>query len=365
MEMLRIFLTICLFISSVSSRDQERKVYIVYMGSLPKGEYSPTLHHMEIIKQVVHPSFSDRALIRSYKRSINGFAAHLSEQEKEKLTRVDGIVSIFPNQKLHLQTTNSWNFMGLPRGVDRHVAMESDTIIGVIDGGIWPESESFNDKGYAPIPAKWKGACDGVIDFVCNRKIIGARTFTFVSWDLSARDTSGHGTHCASVIYGNEVAGANYYGFAKGIARGVPLARIAAYKVCTSECNGVDIMSAFDHAIDNGVDIISISLGFQNSVELTQDPIAIGAFHVMERAILIVNAAGNDGPSLYSINSYAPWVLTVGASDTNRRFVDKLLLGTGEVLVGHAINPFPSSDEPLPLIYGKGGTSNCSITEAR
>ncbi|MFS7960061.1 putative peptidase S8 propeptide/proteinase inhibitor I9 superfamily [Helianthus anomalus] len=42
------------------------------MGSLSKGEYSSSLHHSQIIKEVIHPSFASHALIRSYKRSFNG-----------------------------------------------------------------------------------------------------------------------------------------------------------------------------------------------------------------------------------------------------------------------------------------------------
>ncbi|KAF5783134.1 putative cucumisin [Helianthus annuus] len=88
------------------------------MGSLPDGEYSPSMHHSQIIKKFIHPSFASHALIRSYKRSFNGFAAYLTEEEKQKLTRIDGVVSVFPCEKSQLQTIRSWDFMGISRSIE-------------------------------------------------------------------------------------------------------------------------------------------------------------------------------------------------------------------------------------------------------
>ena len=78
-----------------------------------------------------------------------------------------GVVSVFPNKKLQLQTTTSWDFMGLKEGIKtkRNPTVESDTIIGVIDSGITPESQSFSDKGFGPPPQKWKGVCSGGKNF--------------------------------------------------------------------------------------------------------------------------------------------------------------------------------------------------------
>ncbi|PNX85861.1 subtilisin-like serine protease, partial [Trifolium pratense] len=56
-----------------------------------------------------------------------------------------GVISVFPSQEYHLKTTRSWDFLGLPQSIKRTKTIESDLVIGVIDGGIWPESESFND----------------------------------------------------------------------------------------------------------------------------------------------------------------------------------------------------------------------------
>ena len=84
---------------------------------------------------------------------------------------MEGVVSVFPNKKLQLQTTASWDFMGLKEGKNtkRNLAVESDTIVGVIDTGVWPESESFSGKGFGPPPKKWKGVCSGGKNFTCNK----------------------------------------------------------------------------------------------------------------------------------------------------------------------------------------------------
>ncbi|CAH1434877.1 unnamed protein product [Lactuca virosa] len=254
--------------------------------------------------------------------------------------------------------------MGFPTTIERSPVGESNTIIGVIDSGIWPESESFSDEGLGPIPEKWKGECRGGTDFTCNRKIIGARSYIMGD---SVRDTKGHGTHVSSIVAGNQVYEASYYGIAEGIARGgVPSARLAVYKVCDEvSCEVRDIMKAFDDAISDGVDIISISIGQDVPTRITSDPIAIGAFHAIQKGILTVQAAGNAGPRLFSVTGVAPWIFSVAASNTDRRIINKLLLGDGSILEGASINAFPSSQEEVPLVYGRQVTSTCSENEAR
>lgn len=79
------------------------------------------------------------------------------------------VVSIFPSTTFYPQTTRSWDFMGFATNVHRNSAVESDTVVCLMDSGIWPESDSFSDKGLSPPPAKWKGACNGGNNFTCNK----------------------------------------------------------------------------------------------------------------------------------------------------------------------------------------------------
>ncbi|KAK7276690.1 hypothetical protein RIF29_17834 [Crotalaria pallida] len=352
------------FLLCEANNEEDRKAYIIYMGSLPKEEdYSPTSHHLSMLQQVVGGAdFATNYLITSYKRSFNGFAAKLTDQEAQNLARMENVVSVFESKTMELHTTRSWDFLGFQETTTKETTspIEGDIIIGVIDSGIWPESDSFNDKGFGPPPKKWKGTCAGGNNFTCNNKIIGAR---YYGVDDSARDDIGHGSHTASTAAGNKVKGISFYGIAKGIARGgVPSARIAVYKACNVGCSVADVLAAFDDAIADGVDLITASLGPNRALDFVLDPIAIGSFHAMEKGVLAIQSAGNSGPFKGLASSAAPWLLSVAASTTDRKIIDKIFLGNGVTLTGKSVNAFTSNGTKIPLVVGARASTypNCS-----
>ncbi|TYH56228.1 hypothetical protein ES332_D08G002700v1 [Gossypium tomentosum] len=345
--------------------EDDRKVYIAYLGAAPDREDIASSQHSAMLQSLSALSCVENYLIKSYKRSFNGFAAKLTNEEAKKLASFKEVVSVFPSKVYHLQTTRSWDFLGLNQTVKRNATAESNVIVGVLDTGIWPESDSFSDEGFGPPPKKWKGACKGGQNFTCNNKLIGARSYH----SDSARDTEGHGTHTASTAAGNNVVNASFYGLAEGIARGgVPSARIAAYKVCSGIlCLSEDILAGFDDAIADGVDLISVSLGLEIPVDLYEDPVAIGAFHAAEKGVLVLQSAGNSGTTGFqSVSSVAPWILSVVASTTDRLFVDKVVLGNGwKTLTGFSVNSFSLNRTKVPLVYGLQITSSCDEAHAR
>ncbi|CAH2035933.1 unnamed protein product [Thlaspi arvense] len=303
-------------VSAVTDDPRDKQVYVVYMGSLPsRPGYTPLSNHINVLQEVTGESSIEGRLVRSYKRSFNGFAARLTESERERVVEMEGVVSVFLSKNLKLQTTASWDFMGLKEGIKtkRNPTVESDTIIGVIDSGIWPESESFFGEGFGPPPKKWKGVCSGGRNFTCNNKLIGARDYT----KEGTRDSGSHGTHTASTAAGNAVPSTSFFGIGNGTVRGgVPVSRIAAYKVCTEDgCTSEAVLSAFDDAIADGVDLISVSLGGDKPSIYEEDTIAIGAFHAMAKGILTVQSAGNSGPVAATVLSVAPWGKSINAFD--------------------------------------------------
>lgn len=140
----------------------------------------------------------------------------------------------------------------------------------------------------------------------------------------------------ASTAAGTPVSSASYYGVASGTARGgSPGSRIAVYRVCSpTGCHSSSILAAFDDAIADGVDVISVSLGSPAAfmIDFKDDPIAIGSFHAVENGITVVCSAGNDGPSSATVVNAAPWILTVAATTIDRSFESNVVLGGNQVI---------------------------------
>ncbi|KAK6158093.1 hypothetical protein DH2020_005407 [Rehmannia glutinosa] len=305
--------------------DEIRKLHVVYMGDRPHGDSSLASTHHSILQSMLGSDSSAKdSLVYSYERSFNGFAAKLTEEEAATIAEMEGVVSVIPNRKLKLHTTRSWDFMGFSKG-KLGASQEGEVIIGLLDTGVWPEHPSFNDTGYGPPPAKWKGICQ-TTNFTCNNKLIGARYYNsendFDHKDIpSPRDTEGHGTHTASTIAGAELPGTSFLGLAEGVAR-------------------------------DGVDVISVSLGSSFPSDYFDDPIAIGSFHAMKHGILTSCSAGNSGPEPVTVSNFAPWTMTVAASTIDRKFVANLALGNGQILTGISINTFDLNGTSYPLIWG-------------
>lgn len=313
-------------------------------------------------------SASVTKLIYTYTNAIQGFSATLTLSELESLKSSPGFISYIRDRPLKLHTTRSSQFLGLTplSGAWPASNYGENVTIGVIDTGVWPESESFNDEGMTPIPSKWKGKCESGTQFnssLCNKKLIGARIyykgFIAENPDLdismkSARDTIGHGTHTSSIAAGNYVKGASYFGYATGKAVGMaPRARIAMYKVgWYNQASASDVLAAVDQSIQDGVDILSFSLGYSLDAYLYHDIIAIATFAAMKKGIFVAAAAGNDGPFYGTLVNGAPWAVIVAAGTIDRQLRGMLTLGNGMKITFPSLYPGNfSKDTQLPLIF--------------
>ncbi|KAK3036251.1 hypothetical protein RJ639_030793 [Escallonia herrerae] len=324
--------------------------------------------HHDILGSVMgSKKLASESMVYSYKHGFSGFAAKITESQARRLAELPGVARVMPNTLHKLQTTRSWDYLGLPSNAPNNLIDKSNmgdgVIIGVLDTGIWPESKVLNDEGLGPIPSHWRGACEfgnesnGTSH--CNKKLIGARWYIdgFVAEAgqainvseyqeyLSPRDAQGHGTQVSSIAAGSYVSNINYKGLSHGTVRGgAPRARLAMYKACWNVfvlgCASADILKAFDDAIHDGVDVLSVSLAspFPLVPEVdAHNPIAIGSFHAVARGITVVCGAGNDGPSAQRVMNTAPWIIAVAASTIDRGFPTSITLGNNKTILVGAI----------------------------
>ena len=133
----------------------------------------------------------------------------------------------------------------------------------------------------------------------------------------AAYDDLGHGTHVAGLIAS---AGAAPSYMFQGVA---PNANIVALKVLDK--NGAastsTVIAAIEFIVKNqkalGVQVINLSLGHPITAPAKFDPLVQAVEAAARQNLIVVVAAGNDGPGYASINSpaNAPSAITVGAAN--------------------------------------------------
>ena len=119
-------------------------------------------------------------VLHEYSVVLNGFTALLTDAEVRTLLARSDVVTISPDVARDLATTYTPTFLGLdqPGGLWSQLGGQTsageDIIIGIVDGGIWPEHPSYADRvdgtgkptfagsgtiAYDAPPARWQGTC--------------------------------------------------------------------------------------------------------------------------------------------------------------------------------------------------------------
>lgn len=236
---------------------------------------------------------------------INGFAIEVSEEtlgilpELQKLSGSD--VRVFLDGKISIPDPiiNS----------DSDISAKMD--VGTATLGI----DKLWDQGITG-----KGTTICVIDTGIAQhpdlkdRIVGFKDF--VNGKTEAYDDQGHGTHCAGIAAGSGTVNEKFKGAA-------PEASIVGVKVLDRNGSGSfsDVIKGIQWAVDNkdelGIDVISMSLGGSVYQPAAKDPVTMAVEAAVEKGVITVVAAGNEGPRPGTIGTpgNAPNVITVGAMD--------------------------------------------------
>ncbi|MFK3739852.1 S8 family serine peptidase [Massilia sp. TN1-12] len=331
---------------------------------------------------------------------FNGFSALLTDAEVRALKKQAGVVNITADSIMKLDTSYTPTFLGLDKSgslweqVGGQDKAGEGIIIGIVDGGIWPEHDSFADRvdengnpsrggsklAYTAPPATWKGTCEigeGIKASDCNNKLIGIRSFRNSSAALhwsefrSGRDSvggasgeGGHGDHTASTAGGNAHVTAYSGGVGLGKISGMaPRARIAAYKVCWTEassgqngCATSNSVAAIEQAVVDGVNVINFSIGPNAGGGSFSEATEVAFLGAASAGVFVAASAGNSGPSTAPASHISPWLTTVGNSTHNRLYAGDAVLGNGVTVTGASGNAnTPTSQLILARDAGKAG----------
>jgi subtilisin family serine protease len=303
------------------------------------------------IKRAVHGAKLGTAFTIAY----GGIAARVPANKISKLLNIPGVVAVQKDTLNHplddntsfLGATNVWPTLG---GQDN---AGSNTVVGVIDTGVWPESPYFIARPSEPAPPHPLSFyhCDfgdGTDTahlgptFACNNKLIGAYNFTQTYMSIqnsdgqefcnntthvcSARDSEGHGTHTSSTAAGDRVDHAVLYGVDRGPVSGIaPGAHVIMFRVClVNGCFGSDSVNAVQQAIHDGVNVLNFSIS--GGASPYTDPVELAFLDAFNAGISVNASAGNSGPGAATSDHGGPWTTTVGASTGPRQFASTLHL---------------------------------------
>jgi subtilisin len=183
-------------------------------------------------------------------------------------------------------------------------------VVAVLDTGVDYNHEDLKNN----IWTNTKEIPGNGIDDDGNGYIDDVSGWNFADKNNNTLDKNGHGTHVSGTIAGEN----NNYGVT-GIAYD---AKIMPVKVLNDSGSGSysSISKGIHYAVDNGANVINLSLGGASSNSTLESAIN----YASSKGVIVVMAAGNDGDSLpgYPARYAYKSGIAVGAVDSNNNLAD-------------------------------------------
>jgi subtilisin family serine protease len=295
-----------------------------------------------------------------YDISLNGVAVDLNGTPLATITAApmvqraayDGLYHPTLSQSYHIiNAVAAWNAAG-----GRSVA-GAGIKIGDIDTGIDETHPFFDPTGFS-YPAGFP-KCDAIdsnshqVDQDCkyvSAKVIVAKVFYGLG-GLDAQAIQDHGSHTAGIAAGvtGKTAVSNGVSISdmSGIAPGAWLGNYNVFPGDVLNARSRDILRAVDTAVEDGMDVLNLSLGGTAQGAEENDMLAVGLDNAVSAGVVVAVAAGNSGPGPFTVESpgISTKAITVAAS-TNQHFVGEPVTypAGGGTTAGAAVGDF----DPLP-----------------
>jgi subtilisin family serine protease len=301
---------------------------------------------------------ADATVISSIDTVANALVVRIPEAKAAALARLPGVRRVIEVREFHLLLDHAaplhrapevWNLVGLEKA-------GAGIKIGIIDTGIDSGHAGFQDPSLTIPPGFPKTNDPSDVAFTDNKGIVARSyvgTFRRPDPDPSARDRVGHGTATAMAAAGIQNTGP--LAVISGLA---PKAFLGSYKVFGSP--GVNdsapedaILKAIEDAVTDGMDVLNLSLGTDLASLPTDDPEVLALERAASLGVIVVAAAGNNGPDPATIGSPAtgPSIIAVGASSNDRTFSASTSTSDGRTYQATpGSGPSPSSPVAGPLL---------------
>jgi minor extracellular serine protease Vpr len=304
--------------------------------------------HTQVARQhaALEPSIVARGgkILAHYQDSMNGMKVQIARGEVAGLSNLPGVVQVVGVPKYNIKNVVSVPFIGAPAVWQGVPGFRGEHVkIAIIDTGVDYTHANFGGPGtvaafaaaaatstapadpkmFGPHAPKVKGGTDLVGDDY-DADVTGSVPVP----DPNPLDCNGHGSHVSGTAAGfgvtndgetfhgpyNEAAYAAGFGIGPGVA---PLADL--YMVRVFGCTGsTDVVAdAIEWAVHNDMDVISMSLGSPYGVSGTAD--AIASDNAAKAGIIVVAAAGNNGPAPYITGDPGTASHTISVAAMNAR----------------------------------------------
>ena len=266
---------------------------------------------------------------------LNALSLDLPTHDLAQLEKLPWVDDVFPSLIYRPQVDRGRGVIGADALEAAVGSTGAGVKIAIVDDGIDPKNPLFSPKGLTYPPGFPKGNKSYV-----SRKVIVARSFTTPDASRAARRpldrrVSFHGSHVAGIAAGAPTvaeAGADHPRIAQ--IRGVaPSAFLGNYRVFNepSPIGNVattsQIISAFEAAVRDGMDIINFS-GGGIEIDPERDALVEAVANATRAGVLVVASSGNSrdalGAGTITSPAIAPEALAVGAVTSDRVFAPAL-----------------------------------------